>query len=280
MKQILAVCFGEFLGTFILVFFGTAIVAVALLFQAPVGLVQVALVWGAGVTLAIYATRHLSCAHLNPAVSLGMVLAGRMNPRLLLSYWAAQLVGAMAAGAFVLLVFHLGDRRLRGGERDCPWTRLASVKTAMMFGEYFPNPGIQPTLVRCLHGYRHARGRRRHIFISHPDFSVDRRLQRGKTRGHAGSRFYRHHRCRLNRRHRTIDADRHQPGQRFRPPPDRLPCRMGSNRHSGSQGRLFLGLHCGPSYGRSRGCRLFSFCHRPFDGGQDQYPLVRLRIMQ
>lgn len=141
MKQILAVCFGEFLGTFILVFFGTAIVAVALLFQAPVGLVQVALVWGAGVTLAIYATRHLSCAHLNPAVSLGMVLAGRMNPRLLLSYWAAQLVGAMAAGAFVLLVFHpaiAGYEAVNEIVRGTP----ASVKTAMMFGEYFPNPGF------------------------------------------------------------------------------------------------------------------------------------------
>ena len=39
-------------------------------------MVQIALVWGMGVTLAIYATRHLSCVHLNPAVSLGMVLAG------------------------------------------------------------------------------------------------------------------------------------------------------------------------------------------------------------
>lgn len=72
MKLILAVCFGEFLGTFILVFFGTAIVAVALLLQVPVGLVQLALVWGSGVALAIYATLHLSCAHLNPAVSLGI----------------------------------------------------------------------------------------------------------------------------------------------------------------------------------------------------------------
>ena len=38
MKQSIAVYFGEFLGTFILVFFGTAIVAVSVLFNAPVGL--------------------------------------------------------------------------------------------------------------------------------------------------------------------------------------------------------------------------------------------------
>jgi len=80
MKKCAAYCFGEFFGTFLLVFFGTSIVAVSVLFNAPSRLVQVAFIWGLGVTLAIYATRHLSCAHLNPAVSLGMVLAGRMRP--------------------------------------------------------------------------------------------------------------------------------------------------------------------------------------------------------
>ncbi len=71
---------GEFIGTFILVFFGCGSVAVTVLFSAHVGLFQVAIVWGIGVALAIYATRHLSCAHLNPAVSIAMVVAKRMNP--------------------------------------------------------------------------------------------------------------------------------------------------------------------------------------------------------
>ncbi len=136
-----AAYFGEFFGTFILVFFGTAIVAVAVLFQAPLGLVQVAVVWGIGVTLAIYATRHLSCAHLNPAVSLGMVLAGRMQPRLFVPYCGAQLAGAAAAGGMILLLFHpsiAAFERAHGIIRGTP----ASVRTAMLFGEYFPNPGF------------------------------------------------------------------------------------------------------------------------------------------
>ena len=38
-----------------------------MLFASHAGLMQVALAWGIGVTLAIYLTRHLSCTHLNPA---------------------------------------------------------------------------------------------------------------------------------------------------------------------------------------------------------------------
>lgn len=137
----MTICFGEFLGTFLLVFFGTSAVATSVLFNAPSGLVQVAAVWGLGVTLAIYATRHLSCAHLNPAVSFGMVLAGRMRPGLLLPYWASQLVGAMAAGACVLLLLNssiAGYEAAAGIVRGSP----ESIRTAMLFGEYFPNPGF------------------------------------------------------------------------------------------------------------------------------------------
>lgn len=141
MKEKLATYFGEFFGTFILVFFGTAIVSVAVLFKAPVGLVQVSIVWGIGVTLAIYATRHLSCAHLNPAVSLGMVLAGRMQPRLLLPYWISQLFGAMAAGVCVLIVFRTPIAAYEAAHNIVRGT-LPSLKTAMLFGEYFPNPGF------------------------------------------------------------------------------------------------------------------------------------------
>jgi len=68
--------FGEALGTFVLVLFGCESVAVSgsVLFDAHQGLMQVALAWGIGVTLAIYLTRHLSCAQLNPGVSLAMVI--------------------------------------------------------------------------------------------------------------------------------------------------------------------------------------------------------------
>ncbi len=146
MKKLSAVCFGEFLGTLILVFFGISTVAAAVLFNAFSGLMQVALIWGLGVTLAIYATRHLSCAHLNPAVSLGMVLAGRMEDRLLPWYVGSQLLGGMAAGALLLLLLNIPISQYEAANAIVRGTP-ESVRTAMMFGEYFPNPGMaQPWL--------------------------------------------------------------------------------------------------------------------------------------
>ncbi len=65
---------GEFVGTYLLVLIGTGVVAAAVLSSAQVGLWQGAVVWGFGVTLAIYATAGVSGAHLNPAISLAFAL--------------------------------------------------------------------------------------------------------------------------------------------------------------------------------------------------------------
>jgi glycerol uptake facilitator protein len=137
---------GELLGTFILVFFGIGSVAVTVLFSAHSGLLQVALMWGIGVSLAIYCTRHLSCAHLNPAVSLAMVVAGRMSARKLPYYWLAQVLGGFAAG---MLVYGIFSGSIACFEHVHNITRGAdaSVTTAMMFGEYFPNPGVPADLI-------------------------------------------------------------------------------------------------------------------------------------
>ncbi len=139
MRKNLCNFFGEFFGTFLLVFFGCSTVAVSVLFDAHTGLFQIAAVWGIAVTLAIYATRHLSCAHINPAVSIAMVFARRMHIRKLPMYLLAQFVGAFLAGALVYLLFsdsinsfELAHNIIRGHGN--------STSTAMIFGEYFPNP--------------------------------------------------------------------------------------------------------------------------------------------
>ena len=131
---------GEALGTFILVLFGCGAVAVSVLFGAHQGLMQVALAWGVGVMLAIYVTRHLSNAHLNPAVSIAMAVSGRMPLRKLPRHLAAQFVGAIVAGFAVYLLFNpsiVAFEAAQGIVRGSP----ESVITAKMFGEFYPNPG-------------------------------------------------------------------------------------------------------------------------------------------
>ncbi len=131
---------GEAIGTFILVFFGCGSVAVTVLFAAHAGLFQVAAIWGTGVTLAIYATRHLSCAHLNPAVSLAMVIGRRMAPQKLPAYLCGQFGGAFLAAAVLYLLFGesiAAYENMHAIVRGAP----ESVRTAMLFGEFYPNPG-------------------------------------------------------------------------------------------------------------------------------------------
>ncbi len=131
---------GEFIGTFILVFFGCGSVAVTVLFSAHTGLFQIAMVWGIGVSLAIYSTRHLSCAHLNPAVSIAMVLGKRMHIRRLPVYIAAQFLGAFFAAGILYLLYSPSIAQFEQlhhivrGSAD-------SIKSAMIFGEFYPNPG-------------------------------------------------------------------------------------------------------------------------------------------
>src|SRR5262249_22809108 len=132
---------GELVGTYLLVLFGTGAVASAVLTGALTGLWQVAVVWGFGVTLAIFVSAGVSGAHLNPAVTLAFAWRrpDAFPSRLLLPYWGGQLAGAILAGLTVLLVFGSALGRFeqaQGIVRGAP----GSERSAMVFGEYFPNP--------------------------------------------------------------------------------------------------------------------------------------------
>lgn len=131
---------GEFLGTFILTLFGCSCVAVAVLFGEYGSIFQVGIVWGLGVTLAIFLTRNICCAHLNPAVTVSMMVAGRMNPKQVPAYLAAQFLGAILAG-FVLYVLFSASIATYESSHEIVRGTIASVDTARMFGEFYPNPG-------------------------------------------------------------------------------------------------------------------------------------------
>lgn len=131
---------GEVIGTFILVFFGCGSVCAAVTTGAQVGVFQVAIVWGVGIAVAIHLTASLSGAHLNPAVTVSMAAWRDFPWRRVPGYWAAQLAGAFLAAAVLHLIFGgaLSEYELRMGiVRGQP----GSEASAMVYGEYFPNPG-------------------------------------------------------------------------------------------------------------------------------------------
>ena len=97
MKQFIA----ELIGTFILVFFacGTAVFA-----GAQVGVLGIALAFGLALIAAAYGIGSISGAHINPAVSLGAFVAGRLSVQNLAIYVVAQCLGAIIAAWMLLSI--------------------------------------------------------------------------------------------------------------------------------------------------------------------------------
>jgi aquaporin NIP len=87
----------ELLGTFALVFAGTGAIVIDEVRGGAVSHVGVALTFGLVVLAMIYAVGDVSGAHLNPAVTVGFVAAGRFDARQALPYVAAQCAGAVLA---------------------------------------------------------------------------------------------------------------------------------------------------------------------------------------
>jgi len=98
----------EFFGTFWLVFGGCGSAVLAAAFpQVGIGLLGVALAFGLTVLTMAYAIGHISGCHLNPAVSIGLVVAGRFSSKDLAGYVLAQVAGGIA-GAGVLYIIASG----------------------------------------------------------------------------------------------------------------------------------------------------------------------------
>jgi aquaporin Z len=90
----------EFFGTFWLVFCGCGSAVLAATFPAVgIGLLGVSLAFGLTVVTMAYAVGRISGGHFNPAVSVGMVVGGRMQAGDFIGYVIAQVVGAIVAAA-------------------------------------------------------------------------------------------------------------------------------------------------------------------------------------
>ena len=124
----------EAIGTFWLTFAGCGSAVIAAAFpQVGIGLLGVSLAFGLTVVTMAYAIGHVSGAHLNPAVTVGLAAGGRFPRAEILPYIVAQVVGAVI-GAAVLYVI----------ARGAPGFDLAGGFASNGYGEH--SPGKYPLL--------------------------------------------------------------------------------------------------------------------------------------
>lgn len=97
--------FAEFIGTFIMVFAGTAAIVINDLYGGVITHLGIALVFGLVVATVIYILGNISGAHINPAVTIAFWLAKRLPGNRVLPYIVAQVSGAITASVFVMLMF-------------------------------------------------------------------------------------------------------------------------------------------------------------------------------
>jgi aquaporin Z len=104
--------FAEFFGTFWLVFGGCGSAVLSALFltsgdapvQLGIGFVGVSLAFGLTVMTMAYAIGHISGCHLNPAVTIGLVVSGRHPAFEAIPYIIAQVIGGIAGAAVLYLI--------------------------------------------------------------------------------------------------------------------------------------------------------------------------------
>ena len=95
----------ESLAAFTLVFAGAGAIVANAEYGGELGAVGIALVFGLVIMATVYATGHLSGAHINPAVTLAFTLSRHFPPREAVAYVAAQCAGAIAAALALLAIW-------------------------------------------------------------------------------------------------------------------------------------------------------------------------------
>lgn len=121
----------EFIGTFALVFAGTGAIIVDSL-TGEISHIGVAMTFGLVIGVMVYSLGHISCAHFNPAVSIGFLFSKRYEKDQMFFYILSQITGAVFASSLLFLIFgnvaSLGATLPLGG-----WTESFVLEIAMTF---------------------------------------------------------------------------------------------------------------------------------------------------
>jgi aquaporin Z len=113
----------EFIGTFALVFFGCGAAVVGSMGSGPgaIDLLGIASAFGFAIVAMAYGIGPISGCHVNPAVSFGVYAAGRMSLPDMLSYWVAQVLGAIVGAVVLYLILSGKAQGWNGGLGQNGW---------------------------------------------------------------------------------------------------------------------------------------------------------------
>jgi len=118
---------GEFIGTALLILLGNGVVANVVLAKTKgngAGWIVITFGWGMAVFVAVWCVTEISYAHINPAVTIGLSLAGEFDSTLALGYIAAQMLGAIVGAALVFLFYR--DHYIASTDADAKLSTFAT----------------------------------------------------------------------------------------------------------------------------------------------------------
>lgn len=150
--------FCEFLGTFWLVLGGCGSAVLASNFG--IGVVGISLAFGLTVLTMAYSLGHISGAHLNPAVTLGLLVAGRIEKNIVIPYIISQILGAITAAVVLFLIAtgngaEIGDFAANGYSEHSPgkYDLMSAIVTEFVFTFIFLIVILGATDVKASKGF-------------------------------------------------------------------------------------------------------------------------------
>jgi glycerol uptake facilitator protein len=134
-KTLFGECVAEFIGSWILLFIGASNVAAVIINGQNMNLWEISIVWGLGITMAIYITGAVSGTHINPAVTLALAVFRGFPWNKVLPYVIAQVLGCFSGAATAYFLYKNGFAQWEAANNVVRGS-VASLKTASVFSTY------------------------------------------------------------------------------------------------------------------------------------------------
>ncbi|CAL4322512.1 Glycerol uptake facilitator protein [Buchnera aphidicola (Neophyllaphis podocarpi)] len=99
-------CISEFIGTGLIIFFGSGVLAASKLTNINFGQLDISIIWGLGVSIGIYSSMKISGAHLNPAITITLYIFSNFNKKKVIPYIISQMLGSFTSTSLVYFLYY------------------------------------------------------------------------------------------------------------------------------------------------------------------------------